>query len=361
VFTNINFRPALPAVLVGLAIAGCGQSPSAGPTPPAPLAVRVAPIERTRLSHALEYVGTVRYRHEIRVRAQVAGSLVDLPHGPGSTVPKGGVLARVAADDLSARSQRTHYELERARAESDHACDNYETDRSLLARGVITAAAADASRKACDVGRASRKAARAQLAELRTVSARTVERAARDATVLEWLSEPGENVAPGQPLLSLGSGELEIEVNVVEEDTRAGLSTRTRVELKLDDKWTASSIARISPVASGTSRSVEVRVAVPDTAADKLRPGAAVDVRFVLAEASSALAVPSDAVGGKAPQRYVFVIDNDAARRHPVETGIRASGRVEILSPLPDAGRVAIDGLDQLRDGMPVFPVELLR
>jgi membrane fusion protein, multidrug efflux system len=350
--------PSIALLLIGPAFAACQSAPAAPVPAPPPLAVRVARVQEAKLTHSLDYVGTVRYRQEIRVRSQVAGTLADMPQAPGSVVEKGAVLARISAADASARTQRVRYELERAGAEHDYACDKYETDRRLVERNVIAPATADASRKACDASRASRKAARAQLAELSAVSARSVERASGAATVLEWLSEPGENVGPGQPLLLLGAGELEIEANVAEEEVRDGLSPKTRVELEIDGKWLPASIARIAPVASGPSRSVEVRVALPEAAREKLRAGAAVDTRFVLAESGSAASVPADAIGGTDSERFLFVIEDGTARRRAIQTGIRAGGRVQIITPIPAGARVAVSGLDQLRDGVPVFAVE---
>jgi RND family efflux transporter MFP subunit len=334
--------------------------PEADPAPvdaDRPLAVRVASVRTMSLRQVLGYVGTVRYRHELGVRAQVAGSLVELPHAPGDAVEAGEVVARMVAGDVSARTRRVRYELERAEAESTYACDKYAVDRRLVDGGVLTQSALDASRKACAASRAGHKAANAQLAELRAVHARTVERAPQKATVLEWLAEPGENLVPGQPLVALGVGDLELEVKMPEEDLRNGVTLETSVELLLAGTWHTTRIRHIAPVATGPGRTVDVRIALPD--AIEVRAGAAVDARFVLASSEEARAVPNEALVRGEDGQVLFVVEDGHARRVPVRTKLSEGGRTEVLTPLTEGARVVVSNLDQLGNGVRVFAVEV--
>ena len=52
----------------------------------------------------------------------------------------------------------------------------------------------------------------------------------------------------------------------------------------------------------------------------------------IVAEARTALSVPELAIVGEGDQSFVYVIENEVARRVPVRTGLRQDGRVEIVS-----------------------------
>jgi membrane fusion protein (multidrug efflux system) len=53
-------------------------------------------------------------------------------------------------------------------------------------------------------------------------------------------------------------------------------------------------------------------------------------------------------------ERYLYVVEEGAARRLTVRTGIIAGDRVEIRSGLGEAAQVIVEGHQRLRPGRPV-------
>lgn len=342
------------------ALSACDTSEAASPPAP-PLAVRVASPDRGTISETARYVGTVRHAREILIRAQVPGALVELPAEEGTSVARGQVVARLFAPDTNARVRRVRAEVRRAKAEQTHACQVHETNDRLHRSGVIPGAELDRSRKACEVGRQGVAAVRAQLDELSAIRGKAVEHAPVDGQVLDWRAEPGENVNPGQPLLLIGSGALEIDVPVAEVDVQRGVTADTIVEVSTPEGWRPSKIIRIAPQARGAGRAVHVRVAVHELQAPGLRSGMSVDVRFVLARSEFATTLPQAAVRTDDQGSAVFLVRNEAAHRLAVRPGIAANGRVTIDAPLPKGAVVAVSNLDQLKDGDRVYTVPVDR
>lgn len=338
-------------------LVACNNTEAATTPPTAPIAVRVASPTQATLRETVRYVGTARYAQEILVRAQLPGALVELPAREGAAVEKGQVVAHLFAPDADARVRRVRSEVRRATAEQAHACSVYETDGRLHRSGAIAGAELDRSRKACEVGRQGVAAVRAQLAEFRAIRGKAVEHAPLDGQVLAWRAEPGENVTPGQPLLVIGSGSLEIEVPVAELDVRRGVTADTVVEVRTLEAWRPSEILRIAPQARGAGRAVDVRVAVPEPEVSRLRSGMSVDVRFVLTRSAPATTVPQAALRADDQGSAVFLVRNQTVHRQAVRPGIAAEGRVTIDAPLPQDAMVAVSNLDQLTDGERVYAV----
>ena len=91
-----------------------------------------------------------------------------------------------------------------------------------------------------------------------------------------------------------------------------------------------------------------------DTIGDrKLKPGMLLSVTIESAARMSP-AVPELAVVGEGDQSFVFVIDGDKAKRVAVRTGVRQSGKVEILSGLTAGQRVVTEGVVKITDGQKV-------
>ncbi|MGM0575207.1 MAG: efflux RND transporter periplasmic adaptor subunit [Myxococcota bacterium] len=323
---------------------------------PRPQAVRVVEVERGSLRETLAYVGTVRPEREVRVLARVAGTLESLPVDEGRRVARGDRLARISAPDLEAREAAAAADLRRARAERDYQCERHATDRRLAEDGVLERERLDLSQKACHSSREAARAAWARLEEVRAITERALEHAPAAGTVLEWIAEPGEHVAPGRPLLLLALDGVEIEAPVVEGDLARGIGPGTAVRIATpSDEQVHGEVARVPPTLEGPARIARVRVRAPH--AGGLRPGTSVGLRFVLTEVPDAVILPLDAISRSPDGDAVFVVEDGTVRR--VEVVILASedGRAALEAPLEDGGRVAVSNLDVLRDGMAVFAV----
>jgi membrane fusion protein (multidrug efflux system) len=67
------------------------------------------------------------------------------------------------------------------------------------------------------------------------------------------------------------------------------------------------------------------------------------------------LSVPELAVIGEGDSRFVYVVDDSGkARRTSVRTGLRSSGRIEIVEGLKAGQQVVTEGVVKLADGMEV-------
>jgi len=336
---------------------GCRKSGASEAPSEAPQAVETVPARQGALNQEVRLVGQIHSRDEIRVIARTAGTLMRLPVTEGGQAEKGDTLAELDAPELGARLQRINGEYGKASIDAAHVCRQADQDRALLASGAVTAQKAETSREACRAARSGVNAAAAALREQTILAGKVTEKAPFAGTVLRWHARPGENVMPGQPLVTLGGPALEIRVPVPEPDLAKGIREGTRVELTFPDNSRSEALVReVAPDAVGAAHTSEARIDAP-APLPFVRHGQTVTVKFRL-DSVSAWILPASALRGDDAGRWVFVVRNQALERREVFLRISARGRVAVDGPLQTDEQVVVDRITHLRDGLPVWPVQ---
>lgn len=311
-----------------------------------PVAVRVVKPMVKDMENRLSYMGTVRADREVRVIAQVQGTVVSLPKPEGVPIAKGDLVAAIDVPDIRAT-------VERIQADRDYWQHRYEADKRLVALEALPSEQMEVSLHAY-------RNAKAGLAEAEAKLAKAKEFSTINGQVLSWLVEPGQHVMPGQPILLLGDNALEIHVEVVEEDLHRGVKVGTPVEV---NDWQGhaffSTVSEVAPAASGPARTFTVKLTVPKEEAKDLRIGASMKVNFKLQTSANSVVVPVQAITKVDGKTSIFLIQQDSAKKQSVTTGIEQEGLIEVTFQWNGEDRVAVSNLGNLDDGVPVFPVEV--
>jgi len=111
------------------------------------------------------------------------------------------------------------------------------------------------------------------------------------------------------------------------------------------------SVAEISPAADPTSRTVRVKLDLPETA--NLRAGQFGRLCVPLDEAAF-LFVPETALVRRGQLEILFVAAEGKAQMRLVRTGKQTAQSIEILAGLTPGETVVIEGAANLRDGQPL-------
>ena len=100
-----------------------------------------------------------------------------------------------------------------------------------------------------------------------------------------------------------------------------------------------------------------VTVTVP-AEVEGLLSGMFADVTFHTAVSESAVVVPSEAILTSSDRQYVFIVENDTAKRVDITTGLTGSGMTEVTSGLDAGEQLVTVGQQYLSDGDAVRVVE---
>lgn len=347
---------ALLVIVIGLAAAQRFQEkrhPDTARVRPAPavevLEVRPAPFSVTRA-----YRGSVEADARAVVSARITARVLAIHHREGARVPRGEPLVTLDDAELQREAERLRAVAQRLVGELEMANRQLARDRELRAEGLVPERTLDESLQRARTLEAQHRENRAALALVDTRLAYTIERAPFDGIVQRNFVQPGELAALGQPLIELVSGAaLKAVIAVPQADIallEPGQAMRLEVQA-LRRAWPAK-IDRIYPALDEGTRNATVAAFFPAEAA--VRPGMAVTAHLELEAREQAITLPAHAIWRDGSDAWVWLLENDAARRHEVVPGLTRQGVTLIEAGLAAGDRVIVTADRRLADGEPV-------
>jgi membrane fusion protein (multidrug efflux system) len=324
---------------------GQGGGPGGGLKRP-PMPVEVAPVEQGPMLDRFAAVGTIEAGEAIEVVSEIDGVVVGLPFREGEPVRAGALLAQL--DDVTLRA-----ELARAEALRDQTRTTWERVKSVVDQAAGAPQDLDDAAAALKVAEANLELAQARLAKTRILAPWAGIVGARRVS-------PGAFLRAGQSITDLASIR-EIKVSFAAPERYLSLLGRgTPVSVSTAayrDETLTGRIDVVEPVLDPRLRSARVLARVPNPER-KLRPGMSADVTVVLAERTSALAIPSEAVFVEGGQAFVYVVHPDSSvGRVGVTLGSRTAERVEVTAGLEAGTQVVRAGHQKLFPGARVMPI----
>jgi HlyD family secretion protein len=330
--------------------------------------------------------GTVQARVPVTLSARVGASVTLVDADVGDTVQRGQLLVTLDDRDLNARRgivggqqqvllrniEAARAALARAQADLELARGKQRRDAQLVAKGFVSQAVVDASNAAHDSAAAGVEAARAALAA-READVRTLAQEARyadtvlsytrivapmNAVVVQRLTEVGNTVVPGTPLLKLvDPASLWVATRVDESVVGRvvpgqGASIRLRSGEVLPGK-----VARIARQSDAATRELDVHVAF-DVVPQRFAIDQEAEVTIEVGE-DRGLLVPLPALvrngGGR---QGVLVIEAGRTRFRPVETAGADALHVLVRTGL-SAGEQVVAAAEGMKSGARVRPADL--
>ena len=196
-------------------------------------------------------------------------------------------------------------------------------------------------------------AAKAGVAEAEAVSGYSRIAAPFDGVISLKLADEGDLAMPGKPLVEL-EGRVGFRL-VADVPTllanRVVLGAKLTVRVDTLADAVIGTVAEISPAADPASRTVRVKVDLPESAS--LRSGQFGRLAVPLNEATF-LFVPPQALMRRGQLEIIFVAANGKAQMRLVRTGKQTGQGIEVLAGLMPGEGVVVEGAANLRDGQPL-------
>ena len=167
--------------------------------------------------------------------------------------------------------------------------------------------------------------------------------------VVKKMVESGQLASPGVPLYVIEKDSYELHVSVDIEKSR-GLESGQEIKVSFDniEAELTGKIREVVQVADPVSRTVKVKISLPDT------PGIYSGIfgrASIQTEGASSLSVPASSLVRRGQLSGVYVVEKDRkARYRLVRTGKESGDRIEVLSGLNPGESVVIDP-GQVREG----------
>jgi len=306
------------------------------------------------------------------VAPKVTGRIIQIRKRIGDWVERGEVIVRIDDAEYQQAVLEAEANLRIAQAslketQSQLALAKQEMDRakSLQEKGIASPSELDAALTNYDAQQSRLKLAQAQVeqreASLKSAKIRlsyTVLTATEPGFIGERFVDEGSLLSPNAPVATvIGIDSVIIQTTVIERDygrIRIGQPALTGVDA-FPSKRFAGHVARIAPMLQEASRVARMEIEVQNDSL-LLKPGMFTRVHVILNEKDSAQVVPREAVVSRGGENGIFVVDSAGAavRYHPVQIGIVAEDKMEILSP--ELGSIVVTlGQHLLEDGSPII------
>lgn len=328
--------------------------------------------------------GTLAYRNEVNLTAEVTAKVASILVEEGDTVEKGQLLLRldpetynniIAREEAGVRQNRIS--IERQRAVVALRKQQYERSQKLAAANLIDKNRLDEDRNQYIVAEADLKSseealqrATAVLGDAREQRAKTEIRAPITGRIVALPIKVGEVAIPstaslaGAQLMKIADvSAILAEVKVDEADVaKITLGQRSDVfAAAYPDTALRGRVEKIAltPTVDGQGRSYKVTIAIETPKELLLRSGMSARALIFLGDGARRLAVPVEAVVTETPEknvvkRYVWRDDKGVARKTAVVTGLSDDRWEVVESGLASGARVIVGPgktLRRLREG----------
>jgi RND family efflux transporter MFP subunit len=327
--------------------AGSESSPATGDSEEAAeedeaVPVRVVEVETGTISTWISATANLVPESEVKVLAEAEGRVTGLNVEEGDRVSEGQLLASVDREEAEILYNKARLKAENARAA-------YQRSVKMADEDLI-------SREEFDKVTTDHEIAQQELAESEWRLERTGVRAPFTGRITGRTVTPGQHVRPGEELFVVTDFDpLIARVYLPERDVldlREGREVRITLEAD-NGVCFKGKIRQISPVVDTDTGTVKVTVEAIRPPA-QVRPGGFVTIDILHETRSDAILLPRKAVVRELQKAHVFVTDEDAARRRPVELGLEEGDHLEVLSGVEPGEQVVIEGQGSLKDGAPV-------
>lgn len=353
-------RHVLPLVAsLGLVflLSACGNGEQA--EQPIRPAMVVQPQPATALVDS--YPGEVRARYEPELAFRIAGKVSKRVVDVGDRVKQDQPLAELDPQDVRLQLEAIRAQMAAAEANLQTVRAERERYKALLGRNLVSRSQFDNIENQYRAGEARLKQVKAEYDVARNQTDYAVLRASQDGVIARRAVEVGQVVAAGQTVFTLAAdGEREVSISLPEQSFgRFEIGQVVEVELwSQPDQRFPGRIREMAPAADPQSRTFAARVAFTEGKVPaELGQSARV---FIASNGEVPLAVPLSALSAEQDQAFVWVVDpkEHIVQRRPVRVGAYGDDRVPVLEGLAASDWVVAAGVQILREGQQVRPVD---
>ncbi len=365
---SLRLVAALTAATAGLTVAGCKKAAPAAPPPPI---VQVIDVAATNVPLHAEFIGQLDSPQNVEIRARVEAFVKEIPFAEGTEVKEGELLFKLDDGPYQQRLNAANGML----AEAEAALAKYEADVNRLAplatNRAIPKQDLDNAKASVDVGKASVISALARVESAKLDLSYCTNTAPMSGVIGAKQVSIGELVGKGQPTLMATISTLDpiwfhcniSEVQYLRAQTEIGRTGKKVEELPVT-----------LLLATGAEHPEKGRIVFKDRAVDTktgtlrvraaflnpgglLRPGMFARIRVDLGLRPESILVPERAVTELQGKNFVWVIGaDDKASQRAVKVGETFGENVLIVDGLKAGERIVVEGLQKVREGVPVQP-----
>ena len=309
------------------------------------------------------WLGSVGQIHSLSaptLAAEVDGRITMVSADTGDTVAAGQLLAEIDTSALLLQQRAARAGLERLQVHVSNGEIRVRRFESLSSRDLGSQTQLDDAREQLEAYRADLKAAQAQLAIVGDLLTKSIIIAPVSGILQRRLISEGDFVRRGQALFEITRPGM-LQAWLAYPETSAdrihkGQAVEVRSPVASGEVFRGT-VSELQPAIGPGSRALMVIIDIENPG--YLRPEATISGRVLVETRQQAVMVPQISVVRRPLGSVVYVISDNTAEARPVTIGHRENGRVEIISGVRDGEAIAVEGAAFLTGGASVKITEL--
>lgn len=321
-------------------------------------------VDKTRSASVVKQVpltGTVTSPKLARLSSQVSGQVKRINVDIGDRVKKGDMLLHLDSELEELTLKAAQAATQQARAALDDAKRRFESAQRLRTQNSISIDEIENRESEVKIDEAALKRLMAEEKKQKAIVGRHSLRSPFAGVISEKMTEAGEWIEPGKPVLTLVAiDELRVDFQVPQE-FYSSIDNKSRISVSLNalpGKKFDGSIDAIVPVSDPSARTFLMRVLI-DRGSVNMTPGMSVNGSLRLNTGSTGVVVSRDALLRYPDGRVtVWVVERDGSTatvtEKLVKVGHSFDGQVTILDGVDADVTVVVQGNESLQDGQTV-------
>lgn len=314
--------------------------------------VQVMKVSKAKMENSFDLYGSIEAINKVSVSSKLPGRVSRVTVENGQRVDAGETLVVLEDQDYQAAFTNNQNSLGKAQLRVSDLQKDYEQYQKLFAAGAMPANDLEKAKLALEVAQIDLSSAQVGVDNAQLSIKETVVTAPMAGVVAYRSVNIGQMVSPGTPLMTLEDvSSVYALVNIKQLDlpqVKEGMAVKV-MPSDDDQQVLAGTVSLISPVANQAARVFEARVKVVNKSGI-LKPGMFVKTRIDLGSPKDVLAIPVFALSGKEDAYYVYVAEENQARKRLVEVGATMGDQVEIKSGLKLEEKVIVTNVNKLKD-----------
>ena len=303
--------------------------------------VSVFVVKPGKLENTVSASGTIVANEEVELKPEISGKIVLLPLKEGNTVAKNELLVKINDADLQAQLKKLQL--------------TYDLTQTQLKRQKELLAVNGISQQDFDVIQNTANTNKADIDYVQSQISKTEIRAPFNGMIgLKKVSD-GTFINAGATIASI------FQIDPVKIDFSVGeryapyIQKGVKVIFNIDGikENIEGEVYAVEPKIDMNTRTIQVRAICPNKN-KAIFPGAFAHIQVLLKDIDDALMIPTEAVVPELRGKKVFIVKDGKAKSVPVETGVRTSSQLQVLTGLQAGDSVITSGIMQLKSGAPV-------
>jgi RND family efflux transporter MFP subunit len=302
-------------------------------------AVKIKEIETESFNETYSVVGIVKPFESARISSEEGGLITYQPFDKGSRVSRGQTVVRLRKDQDNAAYEQALTQLELAKS-------NFERLQKLYSENVTTEQDYTNAKFQLEIAERSLDVLETRL------SKGYIESPISGIVDQKFLSK-GEVCGPGTPILNVVDvSRVKISAGIPESfigEVSKGSEVRITFDVYPGDDFSGK-VSYVAPTLSAVNRTFEIEI-VLNNKDGRLKPEMSANIEVTKSNIEDAIVLPQDMIIDFGNEKFVFVTENEIAKKRVITIGGRSNNNAHITSGLNKGDKLIIEGFQSVTDG----------